>query len=104
MALSARAHSRNTSDRVERRMLHLPNRRRCQKFTTLDDLALELHTQINLSDTVESVKWKLSSHKFVPISNIHFTISGKEIPNHVQLKEYLDLYTRFCLNWHSPIA
>merc|ERR1719327_1474574 len=83
------------------RMLHLPNRRRCQKFVTLEDLALQLHTQVNVSDTVESLKWKISSDKYVPIQNIHFTISGKEIPNHVQLREYLDMSTRFSLTWHA---
>merc|ERR1712078_670156 len=88
--------------KVERpRMLHLPNRRRCQKFVTLEDLALQLHTQVNVSDTVESLKWKISSEKYVPIGNIHFTISGKEIPNHVQLREYLDMSTRFSLTWHA---
>ena len=40
-----------------------------QKYVTLDDLALELHTQINLADTVESVKWKLSSQKFCAIQS-----------------------------------
>jgi hypothetical protein len=86
------------------RFLHLPNRRRAQKYVTLEDLALELHTQINLADSVESVKWKLSSLKFCAVQNIHFTISGREIPNQSQLREYLDMSTRFLLSWHSPIA
>mmetsp|Transcript_96721 Transcript_96721/g.167883 ORF Transcript_96721/g.167883 Transcript_96721/m.167883 type:complete len:90 (+) Transcript_96721:73-342(+) len=86
------------------RMLHLPNRRKAQKYVTLGDLALECGSMINLSDTVESVKLKISSQKFCPISNIHFTIYGKEIPNAALLKDHLDMNTRFLLAWHSPIA
>jgi len=70
----------------------------------LDDLGLELGCMINLSDTVESVKWKLSSQKFCPISNIHFTINGKEIPNAAALRDHLDMNTRFMCAWHSPIV
>merc|ERR1712139_549961 len=91
----------NSDKREDRRSLFLPNRRRDEKFTTLEDLALQLHTQVNVSDTVESLKWKISSEKYVAIQNIHFTISGKEIPNHVQLREYLDMNTRFSLTWHA---
>lgn len=85
------------------RLLWLPNRRRGEKVVTLDDLALMLHTTINLSDTVESVKWRLSWIKYASVKNIHFTINGKEIPNHAQLKDYLDKDARFTLRWSSPV-
>mmetsp|Transcript_23093 Transcript_23093/g.36897 ORF Transcript_23093/g.36897 Transcript_23093/m.36897 type:complete len:95 (-) Transcript_23093:334-618(-) len=90
--------------RCENRALHLPNRRKAQKYVNLEDLALECGCVINLSDTVESVKLRISSMKFCPVANIHFTIYGKSIPNGALLKDYLDMNTRFMLSWHSPIA
>mmetsp|Transcript_8266 Transcript_8266/g.18473 ORF Transcript_8266/g.18473 Transcript_8266/m.18473 type:complete len:88 (+) Transcript_8266:90-353(+) len=86
------------------KLLHLPNRRRHEKYVTLEDLAMELNCMISLSDSVESVKLRISTMKFCPVSNIHFTINGKEIPNRASLKDFLDMHTRFRLAWHSPIA
>mmetsp|Transcript_38658 Transcript_38658/g.102108 ORF Transcript_38658/g.102108 Transcript_38658/m.102108 type:complete len:88 (+) Transcript_38658:69-332(+) len=86
------------------RALHLPGRRKGQKYVTLEDLALECGCLINLGDTVESLKQVISGKKFCPIHNIHFTINSHEIPNEAQLKDHLDMTTRFLLSWHSPMA
>mmetsp|Transcript_72148 Transcript_72148/g.207167 ORF Transcript_72148/g.207167 Transcript_72148/m.207167 type:complete len:90 (+) Transcript_72148:108-377(+) len=86
------------------RALYLPNRRKGQKYVTLDDLAFECGCVINLGDTVASLKQRLSAKKFCPIQNIKFSITGKDIPNESQLKEYFDMHTRFLLTWHSPMA
>mmetsp|Transcript_25132 Transcript_25132/g.54710 ORF Transcript_25132/g.54710 Transcript_25132/m.54710 type:complete len:89 (+) Transcript_25132:227-493(+) len=86
------------------RALYLPNRRRGHKYVTLDDIALEYACVINLSDTVETLKQKISAQKFCPVQNIKFSIMGKDIPNGCQLKEHLDLHTRFLLTWASPLA
>mmetsp|Transcript_62134 Transcript_62134/g.178778 ORF Transcript_62134/g.178778 Transcript_62134/m.178778 type:complete len:88 (+) Transcript_62134:75-338(+) len=86
------------------RALHLPNRRKGQKYVTLEDLALECGCPVNLSDSVESLKQRISSRKFCPMQNIHFTISGREIPNDAKLRDHFDMNTRFMLSWSSPMA
>lgn len=75
-----------------------------RKYVTLEDLALECGCLINLADPVESIKHRISSNKFCPVQNIHFTINGREIPNDAKLRDHLDMHTRFLLTWSSPMA
>merc|ERR1712046_38733 len=92
---------RSRSQSTTTRSLRLRGSRKVEKYCTLDDLALEHHTQINVSDTVESLKLKIASAKFVDVVDIHFSIMGRNIPDHVQLREHLDLKTRFLLRWSA---